>query len=185
MNPIDSMASYLAKVIRKHNEHAGSEIALKYALSLTINTSLATIVSLLISVITNRFNEAIIGICIFLLIRYVSGGIHLSSSLACCITSILIFVTIANVPTEYTQLSVYLNIISFIILLFTAPNNIKDVSRIPQKFYPLLKIVTLVIISSNFFIKSTVFTAAFIIQAVLTMKYTYKIVSYFERRVMH
>lgn len=185
MNPIDSAASYLAKVIRKHNEHAGSEIALKYALSLTINTSLAITVSLLISLITNRFDEAIIGIGIFLLIRYVSGGVHLSSSVACCITSILIFITIANVPTEYTSISMYLNIISFIILFFTAPNNIKDVSRIPQKFYPLLKIVTLLIISSNFFIKSTVFTAAFILQAVLTTKYTYKIINYFERRVMN
>ncbi|WP_163854911.1 accessory gene regulator B family protein [Paenibacillus elgii] len=185
MNPIDSMATYLAKCIRKNNEHAGSEIALKYALSLTINTSLAIIFSLLISVFTNRFDETLIGICVFLLIRYVSGGVHLSSSLACCITSIFIFTTIANVPSEYTEISVYLNAISFIILLFTAPNNIKDVSRVPQKFYPLLKIITLLIIFSNFFIKSTVFTAAFIIQAVLTTRYSYKIIKYFERRQPH
>ncbi|GMX64197.1 hypothetical protein Elgi_34650 [Paenibacillus elgii] len=185
MNPIDSMASYLAKAIRKHNEHAGSEIALKYALSLIINTSFAITVSLLISAITNRLDEAITGIVVFLLIRYVSGGVHLSSSLACCITSIFIFTTIANVPSEYTEISIYLNAISFMILLFTAPNNIKDVSRIPEKFYPLLKVITLLIISSNFFIKSTVFTAAFIIQAVLTTRYSYKIIYYFERRQPH
>jgi accessory gene regulator B len=182
MNFIDRSAESLAKSIRHHYSEAGSEVALKYALSLLINTVTAITVSLLFCALTGRFAECAIGITAYTVMRYFTGGLHASSSLSCCILSIIIFITIAFSSFPYSYVGIALDLLSIGIFFITAPNDIKNISSIDPKYYPLLKLIAILLVSSNFFIHSTLLSAAFFIQAFLTTKPAYKIRDLLERR---
>ncbi|CAG7625762.1 Accessory gene regulator protein B [Paenibacillus solanacearum] len=181
MNYIDRSATYIAQSIRKHNKNAGSEIALKYALTLLINTSSAIIVSLIICTLTDRFIYAMLSIVGFLVLRYFSGGLHLSSSFSCCLFSTCLITLVAHSSFLYFNLGFIINCIAFIILCKTAPNGIKGVSRIKPKYYPLLKLIALCIVSSNFYFQSSVLATVFFSQSVLTTSLAYSIKDYIER----
>ncbi|MBE1441154.1 accessory gene regulator B family protein [Paenibacillus sp. OAS669] len=183
MNFIDSSAHAIAKCIRRNYSEAGSEIALRYAISLLINTLTAICVAVIITFFTGHVAECIVGIISFIVIRYVSGGMHMSSSLSCCILSIIIFITISNFTFHYSVAFFIIDSLSLIIFIITAPNNIKNVSSINEKYYPLLKLISVIFVGCNFIINSTVLSAAFIIQAFLTTTISYKLRDVIERRI--
>jgi accessory gene regulator B len=175
MNFIDRAAESIAQSIRRNNPNAGSEVALKYASSLLINTLTAITAALLISMVTGHFYSCLIGIVSFTLVRFVSGGMHMSTSVSCCVLSIVIFITASYVNFDYSSIFILMDITSIIILMITAPNDIKNVSSIDPKYYPLLKLIAVVLVASNFWIQSSVLTAAFIIEAFLTTTLAYKL----------
>jgi accessory gene regulator B len=182
MNFIDRSAESLAKSIRNNYEEAGSETALKYALSLTINTLLAIIVAMVVSVIGGHSTECIIGVISFTVLRYVSGGMHMSSSLSCCILSIFLLIVISYSNYNYSNNYICIDIISILMLFKNAPHDIKDVSSINPKYYPLLKTIAILLVCSNFLIHSTVLTTSFFIVAFFTTSAAYKMRDFVERR---
>ncbi|WP_081823923.1 accessory gene regulator B family protein [Paenibacillus sp. UNC451MF] len=185
MNFIDQSAEYIAKSIRNNHSGAGSEIALKYSLILLINTSLSIVISMIICLATGHLLQCLVGIFAYMLIRFVTGGLHMSSSLSCCLLSIIIFNSIAITNFNYNSLFIFLDIVSICTFYITAPNNIQDISKINPKYYPILRILAILIVSSNFYFQSTILTAAFFIQAFLTTKYSYTIRDFVERRYVY
>jgi accessory gene regulator B len=182
MNFIDRASRYLAISIRNHNPNAASEKALFYSLSLIINTLTSISTVLIISLMTGHLQEALIVIFSYILLRYFSGGVHMNTSLACCITSILIFIIAAHSSFSYAPFGMTLDIISISILLVTAPNNIMKVSRMKPSYYPILKVISIVIVTSNLFFQIPVVSVSFIIQAILTTKFGLGFTKLFERR---
>ncbi|SFL24888.1 accessory gene regulator B [Paenibacillus sp. 1_12] len=182
MSIIDQSAEFLAKSIRKNYSEAGSETALKYALSLIINTFISITISLLFCLITGHFIQCVLGIAAFILIRSITGGMHASSSMSCCIISILIFNTIAFVTFDYSLYSAVLDAAAIVVFLITTPNNIQNMSSLDPKYYPILKLIAVLMVSSNFIIQSTMLTAAFCIQAFLTTSPAYRLRDFIERR---
>jgi len=185
LNIIDRAAYYLTSQIRKYNPNAASEQILFYSLSLTINTLSSISVALLFSFFTGQLLNTIVSITAFLLLRYVSGGVHLSTSLRCCILSLFLFVLSSHVTFDFYYMGLILTIISSLILLVTAPNNIQNISRIPTSYYPLLKTISLVIVLSNLFFQSSVLSASFFIQAMLTTGSAKIVINILERRYEH
>lgn len=184
MNPIDQSATFLARSIRNNHADAGSEVALKYSLTLLINTLLSVSISTIVCLVTGHFIECLVGIFTYVIIRFVTGGLHMSSSLSCCFLSIIMFIGIAFTTFNYNSLFILLDVVSICTFCFTAPNNIQDVSNINPKYYPILRILAVAFVASNFYIQSTNLTAAFFIQAFLTTKYSYKIRDFVEGRFM-
>jgi accessory gene regulator B len=66
----------------------------------------------------------------------------------------------------------------------TAPNGIENVSSINPKYYPLLKFLSIALVSLNFIVQSPVISAALFMQAVLTTQPAYTIRDYIERRLL-
>lgn len=182
MNFIDRSTSYLVRFIRKNNPDAASEAVLKYSLSLLINTGLAIFISLSICTITGHFKFAVISITYLLILRYVSGGIHLSSSLSCCLLTIFMIITISHLKYTYSTIGIAFDIFSALVFLITAPNGIKGFSSIKSKYYPLLKISSLVLVASNFYLQSSVLSTANIVQAFCTTSFAYHLKDLAERR---
>ncbi|WP_159881387.1 accessory gene regulator B family protein [Paenibacillus puerhi] len=182
MNPnlIDRTARYLAISIRNNYPAAHSESVLTYSLITLINTLSAIIISLIVSVFTNHIFETTITIIAFLAIRYVSGGMHLSSSVHCSIFSSIVILISSHIFFQYQGWGQILNFISLIILSITAPNGIKGVSRISERYYPILKLISCIIVLLNFWIQSPSLSMIYFIQAVLTTKVAYSIKDYFE-----
>ncbi|WP_240418930.1 accessory gene regulator B family protein [Paenibacillus periandrae] len=182
MNIIDHYSESIARSIRKHNSNAGSEIALKYALSLLINTTTAIVVSLLICTYFGHLDSCLMGIATFLAIRFITGGLHLSSSLSCCIMSILIFICVGLSAFSFNNFYLFIDLISILIFYKTAPNDIQFFSSLDAKFYPLLKLLAITFVLSNLIFHSTVLTSAFFIQAILTTQPAYKLRDFIGRR---
>jgi accessory gene regulator B len=181
-NFIDRSALYLAQSIRKHNPNAASEKALFYSLCLMINTFTAITITLVVGTLTGHFIQSILAILSYTILRYFSGGGHMNSSLSCCILSTVIFIGISHSSTNFMFTGFLFNTIAWIILIFTVPDGIEKISRINPKYYPILKLVCFLIVSSNYLIQSPIISASFLAQALLTTKAGHHILFLLERR---
>jgi accessory gene regulator B len=183
MNFIDQTASNLVSFIRKNHEGAAPEKVLFYSLSLIINSLLAIITSIIISLLTGHLQETIIVIACYSALRYVSGGIHMPTSLMCCLLSITVFVSCSLAEFNYFPIACFLDVISIIILYKTAPQGIENVSKINKKYYPHLKFISILIVLLNFYFHSSILSTAFFIQSFFTTSTAHSIVSILERRL--
>ncbi|MCR8631040.1 accessory gene regulator B family protein [Paenibacillus radicis (ex Xue et al. 2023)] len=183
MNFIDKSATLIASSIRKNNPQAASQAVLFYALSLLINVTLTIIIVIFISSFTNHLSKALLVILCYTLLRIVSGGAHLASSLACCIASSIIFITASHLEYDFFYIGFILNTAALLILLKTAPQGIEGVSRIDKKYYPLLKLISVAIVFSNYYFQMDLLSTAFFIQALHTTKLFENSIHYLERRV--
>jgi accessory gene regulator B len=78
-----------------------------------------------------------------------------------------------------------LTILSATILLFTAPKGIKDVSRINAKYYPLLKLLSVLFVLTNLYFQSSILALAFFTQAFHTTKLGYTVIHLLEKAMNH
>ncbi|WP_197081244.1 accessory gene regulator ArgB-like protein [Gordoniibacillus kamchatkensis] len=187
MNFIDNLATRWTNFIRSNYQNAASEKVLFYAISLSINTFLSYFCTLLICAFTNHLQQAVIVIVMYSLLRTTSGGVHLSTSLRCCTYSILMFTIISHISFDfnYMHIGLIITILSSLILMRTAPEGIKNISRIPEKHYPLLKLISVALVLSNIYIGSSIIAIAFFVQAIHTTKFGYSLISFVERIIDH
>ncbi|QOS97590.1 accessory gene regulator B family protein [Brevibacterium sp. JNUCC-42] len=137
---------------------------LRYALIIVLNSLFVITISLTCGWITGKFIETLLMVLGFVILRLVSGGIHLHSSVLCTFVSILIFVTLPHVVIN-EQTSIYLLGTSIILALLFAPSRIEGHSRIDKKHYTALKLISIIIIGFDFFILSPALAKAFFIQS--------------------
>lgn len=187
MNVIDRWSLSAAKLIRANHKDAASEEVLFYSISLTINTLLAICISLTLCSITGHFVEAVLVVASYSVLRFFSGGVHMPSSVSCCIMSILLFTLTAHVQFDFYQfnLGYIFTAVSIVILFIYAPQGIRNMSRIDEKYYPVLKLVSVSIVFSNFILHSSLLAVVFLIQSLLTTKTAYILIKLLERRYIH
>ncbi|AIQ29403.1 hypothetical protein P40081_15545 [Paenibacillus sp. FSL P4-0081] len=167
---IEHLARLIARKIKKEvpNHHASTEV-LEFSLSILINAAMILISTFLISIFTGRIVETIVALIAFPILRQVSGGFHLKTGMGC-----VLFTTILMTAISYSDFNnstiVVLGIISLLLAIFYAPSGIENQSRIPEKYYPLLKVISIFIISINFFILSPVIASAFFVQTLTLIK---------------
>ena len=182
MNVLDSVATYLAKSIRNNHKDSASEEVLVYSLIMVLNSVSIMFIVSVVGLFTGHFIESITALFAYALLRYFSGGVHLGSSITCIIFSSILLISIAHIPLPNGNTGLIMNIISLLFILWLAPKGLEGVSRIDPKYYPVLKIISAVIISSNFLLNSDVLAVAFIIQALTLTSPAYRLVDYIERR---
>lgn len=182
MNLIDHYAMKTARAIRKHYPEAASEKILFYALSLSFNTLLAFFTALFVCYLTDHLFYGIISIVCFVGLRYLSGGVHLHSSLACCIFTIILIISSSHITFNYHVYGIFMDMFSLIIMILKSPQGLQNVSRINTKYYPLLKISCVAFVSINFFIQSPMLSTIFLTQSITLTNTAYKLVHIFERR---
>lgn len=146
-------------------EHPASEKVLKYALSLIINALMIIGLTLLISMFTSKTKEVVLILTSFAVLRQLSGGLHLKSSLWCVIATTAGTTTLSliTMPKSWTLI---ITAASVICMIAWAPTSIEKQSRIPKKYFPLLKFLSCAIVSLNLLIQSDVIALAFLVQAV-------------------
>ncbi|OBZ08032.1 accessory gene regulator ArgB-like protein [Bacillus sp. FJAT-26390] len=162
---IEALAGSIANRIKtKVPEHPTSVAVLKYSLSLLLNAVFIVGLTILISLLTGKTNEAIIVLVSFALLRQVSGGLHLKSGMSCILVS-TITATIVSMSNIGELTTMMITITAAVIMVILAPSKIEKQSRIPKHYYPLLKAISTTIVLSNLFIQSDVIAAAFALQA--------------------
>lgn len=181
MGIIERIATYLAISIRQNDPNAKSEAVLKFALIIAINTFITVFLVLFIGFVTQHLIDSIVVLFSFMFLRYFSGGAHLNSSMSCTIASAVILTLLTLIQVDYYYIGITLNILALVIVFIKAPSGIEKVRKVSSKHISMLKYVSLLIVFSNFLIKSPLLSTVFFIQAVTLFSIVDKTITYFER----
>lgn len=169
---MNSLAHRIAVSIKNANpEETHSVEVMEYALGIILNTLLIIVSTAILGLFLGRFAECMIFLLCFCILRLSSGGVHLKTALACNIVTTLISTTLPSFITLSDSAIWIANLISLVIMIGFAPNPDKNV-RIPTSMYPLLKLVSIAMVSSNFFLQSTVIGLGFLVQSLTVIPWT-------------
>lgn len=162
---MNSIANRIAVSIKKANpQETHSVEVMEYSLGIILNTLLIIVSTAIIGLFLGRFADCMIFLLCFCVLRLSSGGLHLRTALACNIVTILLSTVLPSFITLSNSELWIANVVSLIIITVFAPNPDKN-ARIPTSIYPLLKLVSIAMVSSNFFLQSTVVGLGFLVQS--------------------
>jgi accessory gene regulator B len=167
MIKIEAIAESIALSVKRNYPDSSSVEVLKMGLVAGINLLITVFLVLGVSAITGDIKSGLVAVIGFPMLRYFSGGIHLKSSHLCnVITSTMMLLSI-YMRVEYWYNGFIITIITILLLLIYAPSGIKR-SRLGKEHYPKLKLIAILIVSSNFLLQSHVLTFAFLLQSLTT-----------------
>lgn len=155
------IARHIKSVIPDHPVH---EEDMRHSLIIIINFVSVVALTLLGALITGRLDEAVMLLKCFAFLRLFSGGLHLQTSMWCAIITAgtATAVSMLSIGTDWTGI---LTVISMLIILIYAPSGIENQTRIPERFYPALKVISFLIVASNLWFGSSMAAIAFFVQA--------------------
>lgn len=162
---IEKLAGNFAKTIHHYaQEPLISVPVLKYGLIIVINTIFVVSLSLTLGGLTGKLLETAIGMGCFLILRALSGGYHLNTSAACILLSTFISVTIPHISLNETSI-IIISLISISLFIIYSPSNLQRQSRIPSRYYPLLKVSSTALAIGGLLLGIEVITLSILIQA--------------------
>ncbi|WP_313639791.1 accessory gene regulator B family protein [Paenibacillus sp.] len=162
---MNHLAFRIVSAIKKTNpEQTHSIEVMQYALSIILNTLFIITVSLLIGGFTGQLMGTLIALLSFGLLRMCSGGAHLKTARACNITSIFICSLIPHLTSLSHSYLIWINLFSLISMVLFAPNPDRN-AQLSKDWYLGLKLLSIMLVLSNFWINSSVIGLAFFIQS--------------------
>lgn len=160
-----SIAYRIARAIKEADPDKTHSIEImQYSLTIILNTLSIIISTLVIGWLLGEFREAALAMCCSIVLRIASGGVHLRSAWACNVVSTSIFVLIPIISLYWDPPVNVLNIVILLIMILYAPQPDRNTS-VPKKWYPWLKLMSILLAASNFYWNSEVIGLAFLIQS--------------------
>ena len=160
------LSEKLAITIKKANENETASVeVMKFSLILLFNMFFTILLSLILAALFGTVRETVLALFSFMLLRIFSGGFHFKTATACTVASVAIVVIVPLIPIT-DQIAFYLTLAALILVLKFAPSNIRGTVRIPEKYFPFLKIISALIVSSNFLLSNHLLALIFFVQAV-------------------
>lgn len=170
---IEQLAGKIAVKIKEASpEDTASVEVMKFALIGLLQNGITITAALIAGLISGTFLEVLLAVVSFMILRLVSGGYHFSSMLACAIFSFSIFVAIPFIPLSYFMI-IILNTVSFILCLVFSPSNIKGHIRVSEKYFFVFKVLSILLVSINFWLANPIVALGFFVQSLLLI--TFKI----------
>lgn len=162
---METLAYRIAKSIKNSNpEETHSIEVMQYSLGILLNTLLIFFISGIIGFITGRLEETILVFFSLSLLRMLSGGFHLKTANACNIFSIALCTIIPHLSIYFVNINWLTTGLSLILISLFAPNPDPNV-QIPRRLFPALKVLSILIVTSNFLISSPVIGLVFLVQS--------------------
>lgn len=162
---MNTLSFKIACMIKQANPQETSSIeVMQYALNIILNSLIIIITSLTIGWFTDSLGDTSVSLFSFAILRFFSGGKHLKTAAACNIFSITLCVSIPHFSYLIQDYLWIVNIIILILMLIFAPNPDAN-AQIPLRWYPLLKIISVLLAVSNFVVHSPVIGLAFLAQS--------------------
>lgn len=167
---IENISQRLATGLKNRVPHHPASVAVfRFTIAVLINTIAIIILTLSIGFWTGNFEEVCIILVSFALLRAVSGGIHLKSGDKCVVVTTALFTTISII--DISQWVVFtLNSLSILLAYIYAPSRIEKQSKIDPKHYPKLKLLSIIIIATNFLFMSSILAVTFFVQCLTLIK---------------
>jgi len=145
---------------------APSVAVIEYAMKIVTNAVSIAGLTLIIGLLTGELERTANMLIVFAAFRFITGGYHLKSGIFCVIvsTAALSLTPLVNLSDMMTNLC---TAIACIVVAVFAPSNFDKYAWLSKRHYPKLKVLALVIVSSNFLIGSDILALTYILQAVL------------------
>jgi accessory gene regulator B len=163
---IEALSERLATKIKQANpEQTASIPVMKFGLTIIFNFLIPIVISLILGAIFGKLLETAFAAFLFSTLRMLSGGYHFTSPIPCMIAMI----AIATIPPYLTLTPFWISaftVCSLALVARLAPSNMRGYYKMPEKYYPLLKILSILLVGSNFFFASSVGALVFLLQAV-------------------
>ncbi|UVI28599.1 accessory gene regulator ArgB-like protein [Paenibacillus spongiae] len=167
---INALSHRIAAGIKsKVPEHQASVAVLQYSISFILNIIFIIGLSLGIALLTGQIRNAVIALTAFALLRQVSGGYHLKSGMMCIVVSTA-GITLLSFAEFNSTITFVFNIMALILALVFAPSRIDAQTRIPKKYFPFLKLISLAMIAVSFMVGSSVLASTFLVQALTLIR---------------
>ncbi|THF73100.1 accessory gene regulator ArgB-like protein [Cohnella fermenti] len=166
---IEKLALSIATSIKNVDKDQTPSIeVMKFSLITILHTLFTMIVITVIGFIFGEPWITFYGLLYFMFLRFFSGGYHLHSSNLCTLLSITLMCSAPFIPIT-KEMIIYGNCVNLIMVAIFAPSNIKGFAQIPEKYFPILKLVSIVIVGANFLIQDPALTIVAIFQSILLL----------------
>lgn len=120
--------------------------------------------------------DSIVCLIALSMLRKFSGGAHFKSLTLCVLVSVLLFILVPLVLVPFVELNIVstmiITSIVFVIMMFYAPNIF--IERNSSNIDPYNKLISLAMVTCNYFIQSDVIAVAFLIQAITILPWREK-----------
>lgn len=160
-DPIDIISAKISdnKFIRGQKSREVTE----YIYAIGLNMVGVILITAILGKVLGTYNHAITAMMSFFVLRKFSGGFHFRSLTFCLIVTVLLFTAISfvSLPMIYIQL---INSVTILLLVIYAPNNMK---QIPAIFQTPLKVISVIIVVTNYFIIDSNIALSFLSQSLL------------------
>ena len=151
---VEALAQHLATKIKRASPHQTASVpVMKFALIIVINFMVPTVASLLFGAMTGKLLETLTAMGYFIALRILSGGYHFETPVLCMVATCITFALPPHLELN-GQWTLMLTTLSLLMVLILAPSNMRGYNTIPEKYYPLLKLFSVLIVCSNFIILS-------------------------------
>ena len=147
-------------------EQTTSVEIMKYGLIMAFNGGSVLVLTMMIGWLSGRPGETLLTLGSFALLRFFSGGYHFKSAWACIVFSTALLSTLPHIPIGNAWIWI-LPAVSVVMVALLAPSKIEDQTRIPKKYFPMLKVLSIVMVALNFFLLSPILAKVFLSQAIL------------------
>ncbi|KJD42547.1 accessory gene regulator ArgB-like protein [Paenibacillus terrae] len=161
------MAQHIKSVVP---DHPASVAVLQHALAVLLNMVFITGLTLVISVFTGHTREVVTIMAAFAFLRQMTGGLHLKSGMGCVAVSTLLFTGLSFIVLDH-KWTMIATIMSMLLILLFAPAGIENQTRIPPKYFPLLKVLALCVVGLNFYFSDPVTAVSFLSQTILLINF--------------
>jgi len=155
------IAVYLKRV---NPQHSASVEVIAFAIRSLSNFIITTIVSLVIAYFLRQTTAVLLAMISFAVLRSITGGYHLKTSIGCVVATSLMVNLIPFIPVH--QYAFYgMTFLSMLLCGIFGARNINHTTRIPEKYFPLLRVLSIMVISTNLIVQSNVVALSFFAQS--------------------
>ncbi|MEK5058661.1 accessory regulator AgrB [Paenibacillus sp. FSL H7-0326] len=162
---IETVASKMAVHIKSViPNHPASIAVLRHSLIIAINFMSVIGICLIAAFFTGKTKEVFSLLLFFGILRQLTGGLHIKSSMGCALLTSGVATALSFIELDQITTLTF-TAISMVLIFFFAPSGIENQTRIPERYYPLLKYVSLVLVGTNLWFNSSIVAVAFLVQS--------------------
>lgn len=163
---IEWLSNKTANKIKNTNPDNTSSIeVLVYGLKIIYNTSIIILLSTIYGLFIGNVYDIIVALVAFAVLRFFTGGHHVSSSDLCVLITVGLVIVISQVDLNYVS-SWMLNLFSLILIFAFSPYKVEPHIELFKKMVQYFKYIAFAIIVSNLFIfNSDVLTLVYFAQS--------------------
>lgn len=162
---VEKLAFRLAHWLKSEiPDHPYSEARLQFGFHLFLNMVLTLLAATVLGLLFGNYRETMQVLFAFGLLRMISGGFHFKSASVCIVVSAGVAALLPFVELSNFYINI-LNIANMVLTIIYSPSRIEEQTRIPAKYFPLLKTGSTMLVASNFLFQSQLLAITWFIQA--------------------
>jgi len=162
---INAIATKIAIKLKEANpEETASVEMMKFALVGILHNTLIFVTALVAGLCLGQLLETLVAAISFMILRLVSGGYHFKTSISCFLFSSFVFIGIPFITLDNLWFWI-INTVSILLVLIFAPSNIKEHIRVSEKYFPVFKFLSFLVVVISILFHNEVVTIAFFVQS--------------------